>query len=389
MVLRRIYKLPLRDFITSGNQESLVTNGFGSYFADAPLTSYQGWYQLRTKNWRVQKILESLTVLDEGEQTALYQQFYGLRRLFKSGAQDVIIPYRKALLYQTIQLSGRVLATFDHRESYEGSSMGRHYKISEDNQSVIIRFTKENEYEEFVVIKGVSEVEIKNAWKEKYYEVDAKRSGQGTGWVFDACTFIPDNKVVFATGATENEARTLADIAYHHFEEIVSNTHEHVFNQLPNPEHVVHPQLFAAGTCAAWSLQSLHQQFFFEKNGFSGVYAGLPWFFQVWSRDELISLKGLMQIAKVNEDDVLFGKIKNILERHLKSVDAYGRLANRFPHAELGSSDALGWLAKRILDFISVLKEEKQLYNYFSIPELIDWSERLKEALKKVNSHLV
>ncbi len=385
--MRRIYKLPLRDFVTSGSEESIVTNGFGSYFADAPSTSYQGWYQMRTTDWRMQKVLESLTPLDEGKQTAFYQQFYGLRRTFASGAQDTIIPYRRALLYDVLEMKGRVLATFDHRESYEGSSLGRHYTISFDKDTILLHFNKEGDYEEFVVIKGVSQVEVLGNWKEKHYDADSKRGGQSSYWVYDACTFIPKPHVVFATGKTESEARTLADIAYHHFDEIISNTHEHVFAQLPNPDHIVHPQLFAAGTCAAWSLQSLHQSFFFEKNGFTGIYAGLPWFFQVWSRDELISVKGLMQTAQANKDEVLFGELKQLLERHLKSVDVNGCLANRFPHSELGSADSLGWLAKRVVDFLSILKEERQLYNFFSIPDLIGWSELLKSALDKVNKH--
>ncbi len=246
--LRRIYKLPLKDFIASGSQESIVTNGFGSYFADAPTTSYQGWYQLRPKNWRMQKIIESLTPLDEGEQTAVYQQFYGIRRTYKSQAQDTIIPYRIALLYDTLHMTGRVLATVDHRESYEGSSMGRTYSVSVEENTVVVHFKKEDDYDEFVVIKGVSSVEVIDKWKEKHYSADEKRGGQSTYWAYGACTFIPNGKVVFATGDTENEARTLADISYHHFDEIISNTHEHVFRQLPDPDHVVHPQLFAAGT---------------------------------------------------------------------------------------------------------------------------------------------
>ncbi len=391
-VLRRIYKLPSRDFITSGTNESLVTNGFGGYFADAPSSSYQGWYQLHTKTWRMQKIIESLLLLDEGEQTALYQQFYGLRRTFASGAQDTIIPYQKTLLYESLQVHGRLLVTFDHRESYEGSLLGRNYDCTIHDDTIIVHFTKTTntnvqEYEEFIVIKGVTKAELTGSWKEKKYTADHKRKARDSYWVYEACTFIPKTHVVFATGETLSQARTIADIAYHQFDDILSNVHEKVFLQLPHPHHLVHPELFAAGVSAAWSLQSLHQQFFFGKNNFSGIFAGLPWFFQVWSRDELISLKGLIQIAKVNKDEMLFEKIKKILTRYLQSIDITGKLPNRFPASTLGSADALGWLAKRVVDFLRTLKEEKQLYNFFSIPQLIGWSEILKSALEKSKKH--
>ena len=96
--MKHVYKLPERDVITKGTGNTLLTNGFGSYFCIHPKFSYQGWYQLNAKNWRMQKIIESITPLDEGEQTTLYQHFYGLRRLFSSGAQDTIIPYQKVSL---------------------------------------------------------------------------------------------------------------------------------------------------------------------------------------------------------------------------------------------------------------------------------------------------
>jgi glycogen debranching enzyme len=389
-----VYKLPARDYVTDGADASLITNGFGSYFAHAPSMSYQGWYQLRTKNWRMQKIIESITPLDDGKQTALYQQFYGLRRTFASGGQDVIVPYQKTVLYHSLRLHGRILLTLDHRESYEGSLLGRNYSMKQKDGVLIIHFKKEggegqDASEEFLVVKGAKDIELVSSWKEKKYSFDEKRKTPDAYWVYDACTFFSSGNVVFAFGETENEALTLADISYHHFDDILSNMHERALQQLPLPQHIVHPELHAAASCAAWSLQSLHQRFFFERNNFSGILAGLPWFFQVWSRDELISLKGLMHIADMHDDEVLLADIKKILDRHLKSVGPDGRLANRYPSSMLGSADALGWLAKRVTDFLRLLKSRKRLYTLFSIPQLIGWSETLKSALAKTKHNFM
>lgn len=387
--MRRVYKLPGFDHVTNGTCEGLLTNGFGSYFAMSPQLSYQGWYQLFPKEWRMQKIIESITPLDEGDTTALYHQFYGLRRLFQSGAEDTIIPYHNVLLYSTKDVQGRVRVTFDHRESYEPSSMGRYYTIETIDNGVVISFMKKNEegkiiFEHFVTIKGIQSSEIINQWREVEYEYDKKRNAQSTYWVYDALSFISHVHVVFASGKTKSESRVLADIAASHFDDILSNVHERSLEQTTNFSTVPQPELRAAASSAAWSLQSLQQNFAFDHRMVSGIYAGLPWFFQIWSRDELISLGGLISLAKRNNDQDTFFSIKEILERHIKNILPSGLLANRYPSSQLGSIDAVGWLAKRTKNFIEVLKREKQLYTILSLEDLLFWYKTFSQTLTRV-----
>ncbi|MBN1175752.1 hypothetical protein JXA48_03840, partial [Candidatus Woesearchaeota archaeon] len=179
---------------------------------------------------------------------------------------------------------------------------------------------------------------------------------------------------------------TIADITYFHFDDIISNIQtKSNSNILTNRK--TRGKLNAAISCSANSLRSLLQNFSFDHRMMPGIYAGLPWFFQIWSRDELISLGGLISLAKEQHDHELFSKIKSILERHIKSVLPNGDLDNRFPRSELGSVDALGWLGKRIQDFLIALKDEKLLYTLFSPVELVGWSQMLKEALEKSKKH--
>lgn len=382
--MKQVYKLPERDVITKGPGNALLTNGFGSYYCIHPEFSYQGWYQLNAKSWRMQKIIESITPLDEGSQIALYQQFYGVRRLFSSGAQDVIMPYQKVLLYNTHKLNGRVMLNLDHRETYEQSRLGRIYDITINKDFVLIHFKQENEkneleYEHFLGIKGVRNVNIFNNWKEKNYEVDKKRNAHSNYWVYEALTFIPNHYVVFSSAQTAAEARTLADIAHFHFDEILANLHDQSLQKMPSFKELPDTKLIAAAQASSWSLLSLLQKFSFNHNLMPGIYAGLPWFFQIWSRDELISLGGLLSLAKKNP--IHLQTIKTILSRHVKGILPNGTLSNRFPKSILGSKDSLGWLAKRIVDFIKEAKKQKQLYTLFALEELIEWYEELKKAL--------
>lgn len=383
--MNNIYKLPERDVMTKGTGSTLLTNGFGSYYMNHSDFSYQGWYQLNAKAWRMQKIIESITPIDEGKQTSLYNHFYGLRRSFTSGAQDTIIPYQKVLLYNTHELNGRILLTLDHRETYEQSRLGRNYEITVDQDFVLIKFTQyketgELEYEHYVGVKGVRNVTTLNHWKEKQYEIDKSREAHSTYWINETLTFIPFRHVVFSSAETAAEARTLADIAYFHFDDILSNLHDQSTQKTPRFSEVADKQLECAAQCASWSLLSLLQRFSFDHKMMPGIYAGLPWFFQIWSRDELISLGGLLALAKRNDEHLY--TIKKILSRHVKGILPNGTLANRFPHSELGSIDSLGWLAKRIVDFIKQSRKQKKLYTLFVLEELVDWYGALKKGLE-------
>ncbi len=382
--MKNIYKFPEKDLILNGKGYSLLTNGFGSFFSVNKDLSYQGWCQLETNDWSLRKSIESISPLDEGPEIKQFNQFYSSRREFSTGAQDTIIPYQKVLLYSTHKLNGRVLLSLDHREVYELSRLNRIYDIKVEQNFVLVHFKqlKEDgsiEYENFIGIKGIRSVELLKNWKEKHYSFDEERKMNSIYWIFEALTFIPTHHVVFSSGKSEHEARTLADIAYFHFDDIVSNLHEKSLSNFIPFKEVPSFYLKSAARCASWSLNSLVQKFSFQHRMFPGIYAGLPWFFQIWSRDELISLGGL--ISLIEENNEYSSLIKTILSRHMKSILPNGKVPNRYPKSELDSVDALGWLAKRTVDFIKIIKKNKKLYTLCSLDELISWFEIFKKAL--------
>jgi len=397
MNIRRVYKLPQKDYVCSGPMAGLLTNGFGSYIALHDSFSYRGWYVLQPKKWRMQKIIESITPLDEGKCETLYNQLYGLRRQFASGAEDTFTPYQKILFYNTFQFTGRVRISFDHRESYEQSRLGRIYNIDITEDFVLVTFIQNDEngeeYKHYVGIKGIDNVELLQNWREEKYAVDAERNAANSYWIYDAFTCKPRHHVVFASAESKSEARTLADIAYFHFDDIVGNVHEQTHQKIPEFPSVENHELKAATQLASWSLNSLHQKYSFDHRIFTGILAGLPWFFQIWSRDELISLGGLIALAKQKHDtengtsEQTLENIKFILERHLKAILPNGTLSNRYPKSELGSIDSFGWLAKRVVDFLKEAKDQKQVYSLLSLEDLISWYNALEKGLEQAKKH--
>lgn len=382
MNVRRVCKLAHLDIESKGPLSALITNGFGSYFAIDESLSYQGWYVLSPKDWRMQKIIESITPVSL-ECVELQTNLNNIRRKFSNTKSDNFFSYQKTLLYSTTGMNeDYVRLTLDNRDSYDSSKLGRKYDLAVNGDIATITFTQEGDFTSYLVIKGVKKVKLIDSWREKEYSFDKNRNAQSTYWVYDAIEFIPSSHCVFSVSQNLIEARTIADITYFHFDDIISNIQtKSNSNILINNK--TKGKLSAAISCSANSLLSLIQNFSFDHRMMPGIYAGLPWFFQIWSRDELISLGGLIALAKEQHNHDLFSKIKKILGRHIKSVLPNGDLDNRFPYSELGSVDSLGWLARRVKDFLIALKEEKLLYTLFSPVELVGWSEDLKDALAR------
>jgi glycogen debranching enzyme len=96
----------------------------------------------------------------------------------------------------------------------------------------------------------------------------------------------------------------------------------------------------------------------------NGVLAGYPWFPQVWTRDELISLKGLMLSGNKPY-------VKESVLRYIEQVQFDGRLPNHFDGTEK-NSDSAGWFFRRALDLIGG--------NIFDGKELLLLNERCRTA---------
>jgi len=81
------------------------------------------------------------------------------------------------------------------------------------------------------------------------------------------------------------------------------------------------------------------------------MWAGLPWFYQYWSRDELVSVMSLMLEHRYDYS-------KELLMKYLFEITTDGRLSNRYPAANLGTADSIGWLFKRLQTFCSYASAE-------------------------------
>ncbi|MEM4397850.1 MAG: amylo-alpha-1,6-glucosidase, partial [Candidatus Woesearchaeota archaeon] len=261
----------------------------------------------------------------------------------------------------------------DLREIYDFSDEGRIYKIYLKKGCIVVEYNKflnnflDNlSYKRFLVLKTNIELKenetfkILNKWKEAYYSEDEKRkSFPWKLYIYNALKFKVDKKARYVFFYSDN-----LDSAIDKVKNAFNMPYQDKTNFLKikkgekEIENIDLEKLFAFN-CAVKSFFDLYVKFQDNKDVF-GFYAGLPWFFQFWARDELISIKALKYITKNEEQKQRNIELaKKILLTRLNNIDENGRLFNRFPSSELGSSDSTGWLYSRFYEFIEYFSQKE------------------------------
>ncbi|MCA9486669.1 MAG: hypothetical protein KC548_03385, partial [Nanoarchaeota archaeon] len=94
-----------------------------------------------------------------------------------------------------------------------------------------------------------------------------------------------------------------------------------------------------------------------------GAYAGFPWFLQIWTRDELVSLKAYMDCGEERF-------VKEKLMSYLTKIEPETGMLKRIEKEDaLYSADGTFWLAKRFDDFFTLLTRRGRLDKIFSKEE--------------------
>ncbi len=299
----------------------LLSNRRGSYFMQpsGDKSRYDGFFVFDETMY---KILDSLDI-----------DFKILKNNIEYVEADTarfyLHPTKNAL---TIHTNYPVKLNFDIRQSYDARVWGRNYTIQEKD-CTLINYTKttdsredpthgEKEFDMHVAVRHNGLHSIDEKWVEKHYEWDKNRGSQPySRHVFQPLR-IKAPKIVITASKDKNQAIDDANSVFKHPQKM--NT---------KYQKISHPEVDFAYTLAVQALDDLVV---------GRMFAGLPWFFQFWTRDEAISMGAY--IAQ-NRHHIA----KEILFKEIGYVDADGRIPNRTPHSDLGSADSLGWCLKRFL----------------------------------------
>ena len=352
----------------------ILGNKAGSFFhsGNTAKSRYMGFYcDIKGKIFRT---IEDIQPIAKEEITHFKNYFYSVERNRKSLREHFFVPHgRNALLYR-LSTAGRVNIIVDCKEIYDNRNWGRHYAISREQECTVISFQKKTdsreddshdkeEYALYVAIHSDGHhIQKPIGWIEHIYESDKQRNSEPwKRYVVQALT-LQGSSFAFAVSEEKQKAIDEAHYCYVNAlqleEEQQRNFEDTIENASLPLKKIKNPELFF-GTIAA--VNSLYHSIIL-KHKKARLVAGYPWFFQQWSRDELVSLKGCMLIKQ-------YDVVMNVLKEYYHSIDEKGGLLAHQQN-KVACADAPGWLLYRLNDikkkialpsFANVKKIEKIL----------------------------
>jgi len=322
----------------------LLTNKSGAYLSlfNQPTSRYQGWFVPFRNN--LYKIIENIEPTGFPSVGQLENVFWSVNRKRGSLNENFFLPPKCNSLIYEISEPGEIELTLDIKESYQDPEFGRFYEISAEKDVIVIKYRYENEAEFYLAIKSETlDYQEIGEWISRNYQLDQKRNSPPFERYVYRALRITGQKIVFSIAEEKKEAVKEARFVFKKGT-VLKKAAMEKNEKLSHLTDIKDTELKMAYISACNSLDDLT---FSNQNGL-GIYAGLPWFFDFWARDEAVSLRGLGIFSGEKAKNILFGLLAEIEED--------GRISTR----PTGNVDAVGWLFKRAGDFISEKKFNKK-----------------------------
>lgn len=366
---------------TSENIGFLLTNKKGGYcsFYSTPSSRYQGLFYFDPESMKMFKFIENIEVRENQKIIGMRNGFYFFERNGMASESFIMPSDFNSLVYELEeQLEINVL--LDCKDSYDNREWGRHYEVFEEDGCIVIKFTKRTdwredqsegmlEFELYLAAKGNGNGYTKNdQWLERNYSLDEKRDSMPfKRHVYNAMR-LNGSIFVFSISKVKVEAIKECNYVFDNLKAIKIKERKNFLDMTGKKRikdilknDVISVDTKIAYVCALNSLKNLAVKD-------SCIFAGLPWFFQFWSRDTAVSLKALAQVEKDFANKIALDC--------MAQIGKDGRLPNLIgKHASVakGNADAHGWLflrCKDIADGASARNEhEKTVYEIESALE--------------------
>jgi len=361
----------------------LMSNKKGNYLSlgEKNFTHMQGLFFLNHNTLELYKTIENIRL--DKEMTAIKNNLFNIQRLYTHGGEESFNLFNDCLVYSVKNYTGKIVLELDFRAMFDYNDKGRIYTITrEDDDLIIIRYDKFTDNSlsvldrtRFLVIKGAKKYKQLGDWIKKTYSYDARRKTRSEFYVYQALGIRVDKHLdlVFSFSEDKDKAKTQAKRVYENKQYLFSSLRKYV-------SHAFTSKDLALST----AMKALDDLLISAEVGERtvGVIAGLPWFYQFWARDELISLKALMLQGK-------YYLVKSILFKYINSISDDGLIPSRLPRgsSDVSSIDSVGWLFVRIKDYINSLISKKILNDYLSVSDFIKVKRALEKAIQGLIHH--
>lgn len=365
-----------------GSNTFLLSNKKGGYvsFGNNIFSHFNGLFFFQHLDWTLYKTIDDIRLLDKTIDS-LQNNFHTVHR-YAEKSQESFFLFDKTLYYEVAEYSGRVALDLDMRKVYDAPSTGRFHDFFWDDDFLIITYKQCSDDSrndvlatKYLVIKGLTKEQcvFPDIWSKRTYSYDARRGERDERWVYEALQFtVKDNQRITCTFGSDKDATIMKS---HEDFALWDMTHQ----RLKRLTKSTKTNKRVAYSAATFALDGLVHSLNSGINR-TGVFAGFPWFFHFWARDELISLRALILAEK-------YSLVKDILFRYVDTLQDDGRIPNMIPSSTLGSADAVGWLWKRLDDTLLHLDKKNLLKEYFSREEIIFLQEKLVLSLRNLKQH--
>lgn len=354
-IIHCLGKKSIKKTVDNLARESLMMGGRRGYLwiGQGPASHYQGWFF--ESDAGLVKIIESIEAKGCGYAEVFKNNFWNVEKI-GDDIDEKFFLYGDDCLACEINKFVPLRIYLDIREPYKDPKLGRHYSVCEENGILLISYSQDNDFlmpQIFLAIAGDFDgFEIKNEWILREYELDKRRSASFQRWVFSPADLMA-SKLVFVAGAEKEKVVARAQNIWRNFDKVKKERSSLFDGNFSFLDFSRTKEGQMANICARKSLESL-----FCKNKESlSLRAGFPWFFQVWQRDEAVSLKGLDLFDKKSAWEIFW--------RQINELEA--------ANFHFDTADGAGWLFLRVREFF-----EKGKLN---VKETAALKEVLKESI--------
>ena len=347
----------------------ILSNKIGGflYLGKENYTTYNGMFF--NHKFEIFKTVEDF--VPEGEGKPLEVSFDGVKgeRIYNNKREIFFMPRGFNALHYRITKSSKVKLVMDCRREYDRREFGRYYTIFEMGNYLVIKFRKvtddkeddSNGVEEYVVYTVLTTrsnklplYEVISEFSERFYAREEERGDTSRRHVYEALML---NGTSFVIASSNNLYSAIREVEY-----VNKN-----MKKLQQQYEKFDADLKDKEITKAYNLcQHTLDGFLSEIHHSWGMYAGYPWFFQFWTRDEGVSLKALEHIGRTEQaKSIVFAR---------SVVHEDGRVNNRFPLSQLGSADGAGWVFLRFGDFLKYMDSDEKEF----------MKKRLESSIKKL-----
>ena len=351
----------------SDNPGFILGNKLGGYFSlfKNRWTKYEGAFYC--ESFDVYQVISNIMPANAPEVTEHTNKLHCVERKRHDLKETFFFPhYHNTLVYELSE-ERDIILDLDVRKAYDMREFGRYYTMTKEGDRLIIRFVKKtdekedstnlvNEFTMYIVITGADSYDMKGKFHPVDYEYDKHRVHHPEiRHVYHAVN-AKAKRLFISFSTDKDKAIAENDKVKNEYEKLLDGQKRHYY-AINAPKDDLIQMAYTS------SYNALNDLVVTIDNK-DGIFAGYHWFFQVWTRDEAISLKALIIEKK-------YDLAKTIIFRQLGKIMEDGRIPSRYPYSDLQSADGVGWVLKRLTDLIEELAAKNILNDHLSREEIL------------------